>query len=61
MAKYEQEIEQLRAENCLMKNEHDRLLKEFSSENNFKHKISRLKTEYENKMKEIIDEVKGNQ
>jgi predicted RNase H-like nuclease (RuvC/YqgF family) len=59
MAKYEQEIEHLRAENSQLKTENEKIVKEFNDNNIFKHKISRLKTEYEHKMKEIIDEVKG--
>jgi predicted RNase H-like nuclease (RuvC/YqgF family) len=59
MAKYEHEIEQIRAENSKLKTENEKIVKEFNDNNSFKHKISRLKTEYEHKMKEIIDEVKG--
>lgn len=47
-----QEVSNLRTENEQMK-------LTFKKENKFKNKISRLKSEYETKMNQIIDEVKG--
>lgn len=55
----QEELEKEKAEksNALQENEY--LKKKYQSENCFKNKISKLKTEYETKIKEIIDEVKG--
>ena len=48
----EEENKKLKADNRNLKNQ-------YKQDSNFKSKISRLKAEYETKMKQIMDEVKG--
>ena len=51
-------LAQVQKENDSLKLQNGQLKEQFEDENNFKSKITKLKSEYENKMKEIIDEVK---
>lgn len=45
----------------LLREENEQLQHKYNADNWFKFKISKLKTEYESKIKEIIDEVKDNE
>lgn len=55
----QEDLNQSHQEISSLRNENEQMKQKFNNENKFQDKITLLKTEYETKMKRIIDEVKG--